>query len=66
MVLSAHHLWSHVSRSATGLTRVVGRQDPCHTEISQTKVAFVVKDEILRLDVPMDDELCVDSLKGVN
>jgi hypothetical protein len=66
MVLSAHHLGSHVSWGATGLTRVVGRQDPCHSEISQTKVAFVVKDEIFRLNVPMDDELCVDCLKGVN
>jgi len=59
MVLTAHDLGSHIARSATGLAGVVGRQDPCYTEIGQAKIALVVKDEILRLDVSMDNELCV-------
>jgi len=66
MVLPAHDLGSHVARGAACLARVVRRQDPCHTEISQAQIAFVVKDEIFRLDVSMDNELCVHCLKCVD
>ena len=66
VILAAHDLWCHVARRATRLTCIVRAEDPSNTEISQSKVAFIVEHKILRLDVPMYYQLGMDCIESMN
>ena len=66
MVLPAHHFWGHVAWRPTGFTRVIRRQNPCDAEVSEAEVALVIKDEILRFDVPVNNQLRMHRLQCVN
>jgi len=66
MVLSAHNFGRHVAGRARRLTRVVWRQNPRYSKVSQAQIAFIIEHKVFRLDVPMDNKLGVDGLKGVD
>ena len=55
MILSTHHFWSHVAWSPTGICGIIGLDETGNSKISGAKVAFIVKNEVLWLDVSMDD-----------
>ena len=63
MILSAHHFGSHVARSSTCVSAVVGLDYPCDTQIGGSKVTLVIKDQVLRLDISVDDVVEVEILK---
>lgn len=66
VILTTHDFRGHVARSPTGFAGVVWGQDSGDSEVGQSEVAFIVKDEIFRLDVPVDNELGVDGLECVD
>ena len=64
VVLPAHHLRSHVARSPAGVCRIVGLDESSNAEIGGSEVALVVKDQVFRFDVPMDDVVEVQVLEA--
>ena len=66
VVLAAHDLGRHVARRSARLTRVISRENTGDAEVREAQVAFIVENQVLGLDIPMDDQLCVDGIKGVN
>lgn len=64
VVLAKHHLWRHVSWSATRVCTVprpLYSRDP---EVGDVCVPFVVKHDVLWLDVSVDDVFGMDVLQG--
>ena len=64
MVHPADHLRRHVPRSPAGLLRVALLPLPSHPKVSDPQVAVLLKDQILRLQVTMDDPLGVKILQA--
>jgi len=64
VVLSAHNLWGHVARSSGCVLRIVRSPDSSNTKVSCSKVAIIIDNYVLWLDIPMNDVLIVDKLKG--
>ena len=59
MVLSAHHLRSHVSRRARRVLSILWPPQSRNAEVRDAQVTVVVDDKVLGLDVAMDDLLLV-------
>lgn len=55
VIFTHEHFRGHVPRCATGLMRVLGSPVPRDPEISHPAVPFFVKNDILRLQIPMND-----------
>lgn len=55
MILSAHNLRGHISRSSTGIIGVILPVLPRDTKISDSQISFRVQNKILRLDIPMNN-----------
>ena len=66
VIVATHNLWGHVAGRARSFTCVVWGKDSSDSKVSQTQVAFVVKDKIFRLYVSMDYLSVMDCFKGVN
>ena len=64
VVLSAHHLWSHVSRCSARIVRVILPVLTRDAEISNSQVSISIKDQILRLHIPMNDVVLMDVLES--
>lgn len=64
MVLSAHHLRSHVARSAACFLAVIRVPYSGDTEIGYSEVALIIEHQILRLNVPVQYGLPVDVLQS--
>ena len=64
MVHSADDLRSHVSWSATGLLRIAFFPFASHSEVSNSEVAVLFKNQILGFEVSMDDSFGMDVLKA--
>ena len=63
VILPTHDLWGHIARCTACLAWVVRWEDARHPKICQSQVAIVVKDQVFRFDIPMDDLLRMDGLK---
>lgn len=57
VVVLAHYLGCHIPWCSTCLIRIVSIWYPFSgdTEVSQLQISVFVKDQVLRLDIPMDD-----------
>lgn len=66
MVLSAHHLRSHVSRCSWGLRRVVRAPVASDTEICQSKISVTFENHVLRLDISVDYAATMYRLQGLD
>lgn len=66
MILSTHHFWCHIPRSPRCVFLVLRVPDTSDTEVSDPKVAILVKYEILRLDVTVDNALVMNIFKSLN
>lgn len=55
MVLPAHDFRCHISRSAAGVCAVVWLHHSCNPQISYSNVPFIIKHQVFRLDVAVDD-----------
>ena len=60
MVLTTEHLRSHVARSSTGISTVVGTVGPSNTKVSDMSKPFAIQDNILRLDITMNNSLVME------
>ena len=66
MILAAHDFRCHVARRSTSLARIVRGKDACDAKVSEAKIAFIIKDQILRLYIPVNDSLFVNFLDAQN
>lgn len=78
MILPAHNLrcynyyelrcWllcceiTHVARRARSVLRVFGSPDSCDAEICNSQVTILVKNQVFRLDISMDNVFVVNVL----
>ncbi len=63
VILAAHYLWSHVTRSSWCVFGVVGIPDSSNPKISKAEISVFFKHQILRFDVSMDNSFIVNILK---
>ena len=47
--------FTHVARRAAGVRAVLGFHEASNTEISESEVAVLLEDQVLRFEVSMDD-----------
>lgn len=64
MVLLENDFWSHITRSARSLVRVLSLVGLGNAEVSHLDVALIVEYQILRLDVSVDDVVGVNVLQS--
>jgi hypothetical protein len=64
VVLTAHHLGSHVARSAWRVLRVFRVPDTRNAQVCDPQVAWFVEYKIFRLDVAMQDAVFMKVLKA--
>jgi hypothetical protein len=64
VILAAHHLGSHVARSAGCVFLVIWVPDTGDTEVSNSKVTLFVENEVLRLYVSMQDTILMQVLQA--
>jgi hypothetical protein len=55
VVLSAHHFGSHVAWGSRGVLSILLSPVPGDSEISDSQVALIIDDQVLRLDVSVDN-----------
>lgn len=55
VVLTAHNLWCHVPWSARSVVRVVRCPNPGNSQVSNPDIAIVIKKEVLRFDVSVNN-----------
>lgn len=60
--LLAQHLGSHVTRSATCVQSLLAVFGPCNAEVGEPEVAQLIKDQILRFDVSVENSPFVNVL----
>ncbi len=63
MIHSADDLRSHIARCTTGFLRIVFLFLPGYSEVSDSQVAALLEDKVLRLEISVNDPLRVDILK---
>ena len=63
VVLPAHNLRGHVARRPRGVLGVVGVPHPGYPQVGDPQVAFIIKDQVLRLYVSVQDALPMQVLK---
>ena len=63
MILPAHDLWRHIAWCATGLTSIIRGKDTGDSEISQAQVALIVENQVFGLDIPVNNQLRMDSFE---
>ena len=66
MILSAHYLWSHVTRRSTGVLLVLRIPDSSNTKICDSEVAILIKNEVLWLNVSVNDALIMNILEALD
>lgn len=66
VIVATHNLGGHITGRPRSFTCVVWGKNASDSEVSQTQVAFVVKDKVLRLYVAMDYLGVMDCFKGVD
>lgn len=66
VVLSAHHLRSHVAWSARGVLGVFWLEDPCDAHVSDPHIAIAVHHQIFRFDVSVNNPMTVHVLKALD
>ena len=59
VILSAHNFRSHIARRARCVLRVLRVPQTCNTQIRDPQVAILVKYQVLRLDITMQDGILV-------
>ena len=59
VVLAAHDLGSHIAGRARCVLGVLGVPQASNTQIRDPQVAILVKDQVLRFDIPMQDGILV-------
>lgn len=64
MVLPAHDFWSHVARCATSISTVIRLHYPRDTQIRNPQESLIIKHQILRLNIPMDDVIEMQELQS--
>jgi hypothetical protein len=64
MILAAHDLWSHIAGSTTSVSVIVWFDNTGNTQVCGTQVALVIKDQILRFDVAVDNIIEMEILKS--
>jgi hypothetical protein len=62
MILLQKHFWRHVPECPAGLLMVIRSLNTSHSEIGDPDIATMIKHEVLRLDVTMDDVLIMQVL----
>ncbi len=60
MQLFAEHFRSHIARRSTCIQRLLAILSPRNPEISQSQIPLLIKHQIFRFDVPMENLLAVD------
>eukprot|EP00344_Euplotes_crassus_P010586 CAMPEP_0196996562 /NCGR_PEP_ID=MMETSP1380-20130617/2414_1 /TAXON_ID=5936 /ORGANISM="Euplotes crassus, Strain CT5" /LENGTH=121 /DNA_ID=CAMNT_0042412575 /DNA_START=933 /DNA_END=1298 /DNA_ORIENTATION=+ len=63
MVLAAHYFWSHITWSAASIFLIFGVPNSCYSKVSYPQISIVIKDDIFRLDVSVDNAVLVAVLK---
>lgn len=63
MILSAHYFRSHITGRSAGIRRVLLPKFLGDSEISDAYIAFGIKHEVFRFDIPMNDALVVQVLE---
>ena len=63
MLLTTHDFRCHVSRSSARIGVIVGLDDPCNTEVSDSEVSFIIEDEVLGFNISMNDVVKVQKLE---
>jgi len=64
MVHSADDFRSHVTRSTTSLLRIAFFSLTGHTEVSNSEIAVLFEDQILRFEISVDNSFGVNILKA--
>lgn len=63
MIHAANDFRSHVSRRSAGFFRVVLLSSSGHSKVSDPKIAILLKHQVLRLQISMNDALGMYILK---
>jgi len=63
MLVSCYYLRSHITGCAWSVFLISGRIDPCYSHISQSKISFWVKNQILWFDISMKNAIFVKVLQ---
>lgn len=64
MVLPAHDFRSHVARRTTSISTVIRLHYSCDSQIRDSQESLIIKHQILRLDIPMDDVIEMQELQS--
>jgi len=59
VILSTHNFGGHVARRATCVFGVLWVPNPGDTQVGDPQVAVLVKDQVFRLNIPMEDTVLV-------
>jgi hypothetical protein len=62
VVATAHHFWSHISRSPRSVSRIFRLPNPSHSKVGNSWVPFLVEHDVFRLEVTMYYALVVQKL----
>ena len=57
---------THVSRSSTGVRRVLWFEISRYSKVCESQVSLIVEDQVLRFDVSVYDSVFVNELEGEN
>ena len=55
MILPFHDFGRHVTRCAAVVNAVIGGPQSCYAEICDSEVAFLIKDKVFWLEIPVQD-----------
>jgi len=66
MILSAHNFRRHIPWRATCVLLIIRCPDTSNSKVCKTKISIILKDQILRLHISMDDPLVMDVLQREN
>ena len=64
VILSAHYLRSHISRSTRSFRSVVRIPNPSNPHVRDSDIPMIIKNQILRFDISMYDSLIMHVLKS--
>lgn len=64
MIFSVNYFRSHIARCPTRIRIVLFSKNSSNSKVSQSEVALRIENQILRLDVPVDNLITMEVLKG--
>ena len=64
MILSAHNFRSHIPRCSTRIAIIIRLNCPSNAHIRNSQVSSLIKDDIFRLDIPMDNIIKMQKLQS--